>query len=1606
MPQVSRRLIALSPLLATPIQTIRLPILRLAVVLLLVGLGILRLSGFAASQSELAASGAVFTVNTTGDGSDAVAGDGVCDTGNGDCSLRAALMEANALVGTDSIAFNLSGSSPFVISLQSELPEVTDPIILDGATQPGYTDTPIVVLDGGSAGPLARGLVISAGASTVSALGFSHFAGNAIRLTEKGGNRIIGNGIDQNGYSSCGLVSSDVVDLGTAFVKDINDCGEVVGTRIVPETGATVGFLWLPRPAYELSAGFHNLTELGGIPQAINIEAINNRGEFAGHLRGSDNKNHLFLWLPNAAYGLPAGFSELLDVDCLLGCVVADMNDQGQIVGRVDAKHWRWGSSGSLKYEYHGFLWAEGNFIQLPSLADKYEYSTVSWFAEWYNFYWHPFQSSQARSINEKGEIVGLASCGSQIKPDGSGELHREHQIVTCQRAVRWTADGGGPIDLGFVGAYQKELGAFHNGDTGPDLLTVESSAAYGINNRSQIAGNSTVIATIPHPIPTGYIQTYAGVLWSPGMTSLDRFTPDAINDLGQLIGDHDNRRGVPYLRQTDGSERALIQLIPGAVDEGLLNNRGDVVGIRSCPKPSGGSTRCSLIWPGSLINPMGGGDSSGIAIVDSPDNLIGGTIPEERNVVLGSKGPGITIVGNEAIGNQIMGNYVGVAADGSSAVANQGDGVAVDGAPQTQIGSIQAGGRNVIAGNGGNGISIQGTTALSVTVQGNYVGVDAAGTAALPNQLDGILVLETSGVFIGGAAGVSAGGPCTGSCNLVSGNRGDGIKILSGSQAYLQTRVEGNFIGADVTGMLALPNRDGIWIDNAGGNRIGWKDSAAQANLISGNRSHGIRLTQAGATDNIVLGNHIGVDATGAEKLGNTFDGIRVEDASDNVLGLTVALGGNTVAGNGGNGVSVVGSTAISNTIRGNSLFANGRLAIDLGDDGVTPNDLGDDPATVDSDDGPNRLLNFPAGVTKYSANGATTISGLVDDPQPLSTVVDVYEMIEVDTSGFGSGRVYLGSATPDAQGLFRLVLVIPVDGFVSATLTDGGGSGSTSEFSAVCGDPDGDGNPDTDGDGLCDDWEKNGIDYDGNGSVDLDLVSSFEDKDIFVEIDYMVALTHTHRPNPDALTDVESAFAAAPVSNPSGVDGINLYAIEDEFLQERPQIYFLSRQPAADDDFYDIKIGSNDPAKPGTPCGIGYNDGHFGSPVDRLSPNCLAILGAKRLVYRYALYGHQVLCVGDPICTGISGIGDLPGDDFMVTFGDWPGPVVNRTSEGGTLMHELGHTLNLLHGGADNIHNKPNFMSIMNYSFQLGQIIPRPLDYSRWALSSLNEAALQEQKGIDNNAPPADLAARWPQTIYSFYDTTTDSCRWAATPTVGAIDWNNSGAIQGGVIGPVGINNPQKAASNPAGLEGCQTSSAEVLSSANDWARIQYNQRASADYGPPSSQSARAESSPDELTYAQSVAQAELIDADGDGLSNAQDNCPFTPNPGQADTNGDGIGDACSLAAVSFNPSPLSIGSSLIGTVRLAENAPPSGASVRLYSRSPHVLTLPAHVKLPAGTLSLSFPVTPTQVTVSTPVTVALYYEGSAHTITATVMVKEGPSEWELYLPTITAP
>lgn len=150
-----------------------------------------------------------FLVNSVGDGHDSNVGDSICDDGSGSCTFRAALEQANATAERDRIHFSIPGTGPHVIQptrQNKDLPVITDPVVIDATTQPGYTSTtPMIVLSGSTAGSLAYGLRISAGDSEVRGLVINDFGLSGIRLDVSGANVVQGNFIGTNAAGTASL---------------------------------------------------------------------------------------------------------------------------------------------------------------------------------------------------------------------------------------------------------------------------------------------------------------------------------------------------------------------------------------------------------------------------------------------------------------------------------------------------------------------------------------------------------------------------------------------------------------------------------------------------------------------------------------------------------------------------------------------------------------------------------------------------------------------------------------------------------------------------------------------------------------------------------------------------------------------------------------------------------------------------------------------------------------------------------------------------------------------------------------------------------------------------------------------------------------------------------------------------------------------------------------------------------------------------------------------------------------------------------------------------------------------------------------------------------
>ncbi|MDW3668242.1 MAG: hypothetical protein QOA57_09100 [Nitrososphaeraceae archaeon] len=226
-----------------------------------------------------------------------------------------------------------------------------------------------------------------------------------------------------------------------------------------------------------------------------------------------------------------------------------------------------------------------------------------------------------------------------------------------------------------------------------------------------------------------------------------------------------------------------------------------------------------------------------------------------------------------------------------------------------------------------------------------------------------------------------------------------------------------------------------------------------------------------------------------------------------------------------------------------------------------------------------------------------------------------------------------------------------------------------------------------DTDCDGLADDWEKSGS-YLGISMPGV----NWQHKDILVEIDAMVSHANTNLNS--AMDLVKTKFATAPgISNPDGLPGINLHVIFDHKT--------IPHDSCTDiwSEFQTLK------------------NAWFGTALERASIS--DIVSKKQTIYHYGISLHSQCGL-----TGVSGNGEQPGNDIVISLGDsgWADsdanghPDGNTDQKAATFMHELGHNLDLKHGGSANTPPcKPNYFSVMNPLYEFAGIVTTPIiDYS----------------------------------------------------------------------------------------------------------------------------------------------------------------------------------------------------------------------------------------------------------------------------------------------------
>jgi hypothetical protein len=298
------------------------------------------------------------------------------------------------------------------------------------------------------------------------------------------------------------------------------------------------------------------------------------------------------------------------------------------------------------------------------------------------------------------------------------------------------------------------------------------------------------------------------------------------------LVGTYTDVGEVPGLDIAAGNSTVKGLVINGFTGSGILLEQGGNDVVQNCYI---GTDVTGTI---AFFNNKGGV----LTALGSDYNLIGGTDPQDRNVISGNNGNGIDFYSSF---NVAEGNYLGLTANGRKALPNSRVGVLignVNGETQGNVvGGTDPGAGNVISGNAETGVEIDVGSHDNV-IQGNLIGLDAAGTRMRGNRQNGIIIKAGVNTVIGGTD--------PGAGNVISGNGGDAIVIQTDNNV-----VQGNIIGLDPTGTQAIPNKgNGITI-MASDNLIGGTDLGA-SNVIADNGGDGVYVT--GGSGNAIQQNAI----------------------------------------------------------------------------------------------------------------------------------------------------------------------------------------------------------------------------------------------------------------------------------------------------------------------------------------------------------------------------------------------------------------------------------------------------------------------------------------------------------------------------------------------------------------------------------------------------------------------------------------------------------------------------------------------------------------------------------------------------------------------------
>jgi gliding motility-associated-like protein len=615
----------------------------------------------------------------------------------------------------------------------------------------------------------------------------------------------------------------------------------------------------------------------------------------------------------------------------------------------------------------------------------------------------------------------------------------------------------------------QIEINGATNSIAGPGLLiagsapgsTIRGLNIHGFSGQGILlaAGNTTIIGCYIGTNLTGNVasaNSLSGIELAGGLNAvkIGGSTPDSSNvisgngNLGINIAPactnikiSGNKIGVSangLLALSNAQSGINATNVSNLIIGGGLNEGNIVSGNGQMGLLINGSTK--VLISGNYIgaNASGiismGNGQSGMQL-NSSSAQIGGTTVDSANIIVANLQIGIDLI--SVTNTVIIGNFIGVGANGNTVLGNVVHGVQLTGCSNIAIGGGTTGRKNVISSNGAHGIIIDNSS--NITVQGNFIGTDKTGTIKRGNTSHGIqLQGNESGIIIGGRRYIEG--------NILSCNGGSGINfedLGTGKVNANGTIIKGNLIGTDSTAKLNFGNNV-IGIILKSDNCIIGSVNPLEGNVIGGTTIF-CGLLIANGSNNSVKGNYIGVSTDGVTAIPNTGDGIIISVEVAGLSAINNSVEYNTIAYNGRYGINVgkalnsfVDNSETGNTLRFNSIYCNASLGIFLN---LTNNlDWGNNGQKAPS-------INF-------FLSTANVIMG-VTDPTLAGKKIDLYQVIDCPSCDLNpQGKIWIDSTTVSGTGSWSYNYFakfgVPIPGQIVVTVTDN--SNNTSQFSVCC--------------------------------------------------------------------------------------------------------------------------------------------------------------------------------------------------------------------------------------------------------------------------------------------------------------------------------------------------------------------------------------------------------------------------------------------------------------------------------------------------------------------------------------------------------------------------